>query len=165
MGQLRIALAVAALVAALDQATKAWALRRLTPGSCGVAECIDVIGSLRFHLHFNPGASFGSGVGLGRWFGVLAIGMGVWLMWLAARSEGVLGTVLLGLVLGGAMGNLVDRVTRAEDGWFTGSVVDFIDLQWWPIFNVADMAIVGGVCGLVLYYWRLGAPEKASATQ
>ena len=48
----------------------------------------------------------------------------------------------VGLVIGGSVGNVVDRLFR-NDGWFDGAVVDFIDLQWWPIFNVADIGIVG----------------------
>ena len=53
-------------------------------------------------------------------------------------------------MIGGAIGNLVDRLFRG-DGWLARPVVDFIDLQWWPIFNVADMAIVvGGVLLLVI---------------
>ena len=53
--------------------------------------------------------------------------------------------VAVGLVIGGSIGNVLDRLFRGE-GWLRGQVVDFIDLQWWPIFNVADMAIVvGGV--------------------
>ena len=52
----------------------------------------------------------------------------------------------LGLVLGGALGNLVDRAFREGSGFLGGAVVDFIDLQWWPVFNVADTAVsVGGV--------------------
>jgi signal peptidase II len=52
----------------------------------------------------------------------------------------------LGLVLGGALGNLADRVFRDGSGFLGGAVIDFIDLQWWPVFNVADIAVtVGGV--------------------
>jgi signal peptidase II len=57
-----------------------------------------------------------------------------------------LGVLSLGLVLGGAFGNLVDRLFRDGSGFLGGAVIDFIDLQWWPIFNVADMAVsIGGV--------------------
>jgi signal peptidase II len=56
------------------------------------------------------------------------------------------GAVAVGLVLGGALGNLVDRVLRDGSGFLGGAVVDFIDAQWWPVFNVADIAVsVGGV--------------------
>lgn len=136
---------VAAVVVAVDQATKQWAVGRLSAGPCTPETCIDVVGSLRFHLHFNTGASFSTGEGLGRWFGVVAIIMSGFLLRLAYRSSFRWSTVLVGLVLGGAVGNLIDRVVRAEDGLLTGAVIDFIDVQWWPIFNVADAAIVCGV--------------------
>ena len=61
----------------------------------------------------------------------------------AFRHTNVLTAVALGLVLGGAVGNLTDRLTRGED-FFSGRVVDFIDLQIWPVFNIADTAIVVG---------------------
>jgi len=56
--------------------------------------------------------------------------------------------VALGLVLGGAFGNLIDRLCR-DPGFLRGAVVDFIDLQWWPVFNVADASVVGGAVLLV----------------
>ena len=58
----------------------------------------------------------------------------------------------LGLVRGGAGGNLVDRALRTP-GWGRGAVVDFIDLQFWPVFNIADMAIVIGVLLLSVTMW------------
>jgi signal peptidase II len=57
--------------------------------------------------------------------------------------------VVLGLVCGGALGNVVDRLFR-EDGWMRGGVVDFIDLQWFPVFNLADSAITLGAVAIVL---------------
>jgi signal peptidase II len=61
------------------------------------------------------------------------------------------GAVAIGLILGGALGNLLDRTFREGDGLLGGHVVDFVDLQWWPVFNVADAAVsVGGVL-LVLH--------------
>ena len=57
----------------------------------------------------------------------------------------------LGLVAGGALGNLGDRAFRSGDGFMGGAVVDFVDLQWWPVFNVADMALVCGVVLLLLW--------------
>jgi signal peptidase II len=58
--------------------------------------------------------------------------------------------VAVGLVVGGAAGNILDRLFRSGDGFLKGEVVDFIDLQWWPVFNVADAAVViGGILLLV----------------
>jgi signal peptidase II len=60
------------------------------------------------------------------------------------RTSSPLYTPAVGLIIGGAVGNIVDRLFRSP-GWFRGGVVDFIDVQWWPIFNVADIAVtVGG---------------------
>jgi signal peptidase II len=61
------------------------------------------------------------------------------------------GAVVLGLVLGGAVGNVADRVFRDGNGFLGGAVVDFIDFQWWPVFNLADAAIVAGA--LLLAGW------------
>jgi signal peptidase II len=65
------------------------------------------------------------------------------------RQTSPYGTIAVGLVIGGAAGNVIDRLFRSP-GWLRGAVIDFIDLQWWPIFNVADMAITVG--GLLLVF-------------
>jgi signal peptidase II len=72
------------------------------------------------------------------------------------------GAVALGMVLGGAIGNQLDRLLRAgSDGLLGGCVVDFIDVQWWPIFNIADMGIVLGAILLVAVSWTEGNREPA----
>ncbi|MFV0258438.1 MAG: signal peptidase II [Acidimicrobiales bacterium] len=141
------ALAVAVAVVVVDRATKVWAENRLTDGPCRIDTdaCIDVIGSLRFHLVENRGAAFSTGVGLGPVFAVIAIGMTGYLLHLAARRTDRWGPIVLGAIVGGAVGNLIDRIVRAESGPLTGPVIDFIDVQWWPVFNVADIAVVVGV--------------------
>ena len=77
---------------------------------------------------------------------LLFVAVVAWASWGGRRLS--LSPVLLGMVLGGAVGNLADRVARAGDGFLGGAVVDFIDLQWWPVFNAADSAIV--VAGVIL---------------
>jgi signal peptidase II len=67
--------------------------------------------------------------------------------------------VAIGMVSGGALGNLIDRAFREGDGLLGGGVVDFIDLQWWPVFNVADAAIVVGALLLFGTQWRDGDEE------
>lgn len=137
---------VALAVYALDQASKSWAVHRLSDGST-----IDLVGSLRFNLAFNSGAAFSRGTGFGPLIALLAISIVVVLVWTSRSSTGRLTSVAIGLVLGGAIGNLSDRLLREGPGGFLGgSVVDFIDLQWWPIFNVADSAVVVGGLLLVL---------------
>ncbi len=149
---LPLALAVALVTIGADRATKVWAERRLVAGPCrpGGRECIDLVGSLRLHLIYNPGAAFSKGIGIGPLFGVVAAVMAVILLRLAATSTDRVRVVLFGLIAGGAVGNLIDRVVRAESGFLSGSVIDFIDAQWWPVFNVADAAVVCGVIAFVI---------------
>ncbi len=138
--------AVGLVVLVLDQASKSWALSALDGG-----RIIDVVGSLRFELAFNTGASFGmgSGRGIGPWVTVIAMGM-VLALALGSTSRTTLGAVAAGLIGGGAVGNLIDRAVRGDQGFMHGAVVDFIDLQWWPVFNVADMGVVVGAILLVV---------------
>ncbi len=153
-GGLRWALPMVVAVAVVDQLTKQWALDRLAPGSCDVpGACIDLVAGARFHLVFNTGAAFARGQGFGQILGVLVSIITVALLVAAARRTDRIGPALLGLVAGGAIGNLIDRVTRAEDGFLSGAVVDFVDLGWWPVFNVADAAVVCGVVGFVALAW------------
>lgn len=140
------ALAVIATIVLADQLTKSWAVNRLTRESCSVPDaCIDLVGSLRFRLSFNPGAAFSSFTGGGPVLGVIAFFMTIYLVYLSVTAADALLRWVFPVVGGGAIGNLWDRVFRADDGFLSGKVVDFIDLQFWPIFNVADMAVVGGV--------------------
>jgi signal peptidase II len=132
---------VAATVVLVDQLSKAWALNALEGG-----RVIDVVWTLRFNLAFNSGMAFSQAQGAGPILGVIALVVIVVLLVSVGRSGGRLGAVATGLVIGGALGNVIDRLFRSGSGFLRGEVVDFIDLQWWPVFNVADMAItVGGV--------------------
>jgi signal peptidase II len=147
----RVPLLIAAAVVALDQLTKHWALNALDDD-----HVIDVVGSLRFNLAFNKGMAFSSGDWLGPVIPFLAIGVAVFLLVSVKRSGATRWfATAVGLVIGGSVGNVVDRLFR-NDGWFDGAVVDFIDLQWWPIFNVADIGIVIG--GGILLVLTLRAP-------
>jgi signal peptidase II len=132
-----------ALVIAADQIAKAAIERNLTIG-----EQVDVLGPLGLTLSHNRGVAFGLAWGGGALliaFTVLALGFVAYLfsrnparpwMWIA-----------VGLVAGGAIGNLVDRVRQ-------GQVTDFVDLPSWPPFNLADVAITCGVLLLVFLYLR-----------
>ena len=138
-----VLLGVAAFVVAVDQLTKWWALEALDDKD------IDLVWTLRLHLVHNTGAAFGVGQGLETVIAVVALLFVIlvaWASWGGRRLS--LPPVLLGMILGGAVGNLADRAVRAGDGFLGGAVVDFIDLQWWPVFNAADSAIV--VAGVVL---------------
>lgn len=152
--------AVAVGLFVLDQASKQWALSRLSGG-----RIVEVVGSLQFALTWNTGASFsvGSDLELGPYIAVLALVVVGWLL-LSGHTASKLGAVAAGMVAGGAVGNLADRAFRsgpagADAGFMGGAVVDFIDLQWWPIFNVADMGVVGGALLLVVASIVHGDPK------
>jgi signal peptidase II len=136
--------AVAAGVVVLDQLTKQWALDALADGP------IDVVGSLRFNLSFNSGTAFSIGQGRGGLISLAGLVVVALLLRGVLRWPGRLPAVAAGLVAGGAIGNLLDRLLREGDGLLGGRVVDFVDLQWWPIFNVADVAICTGAALLAV---------------
>lgn len=135
-----------AVVIIVDQLTKAWA-RTLD-------EPIDLIGSLRFNLAFNSGAAFSRFEGWGSVIGVVGVIIVAVLLRTSRSVANRAGAVCLGLVIGGALGNLIDRVVQPGAGLFGGKVTDFIDVQWWPIFNVADIALTCGGLALVLVGMR-----------
>ncbi len=147
---------IASVVLVLDQGTKAWALAGLTPG-----QPVDLVGSaIRLNLIRNPGAAFSLGDG-STW--VLTLVSLVILGWVVAGARKVGNrpwAIALGLLLGGAIGNLVDRLVR-EPGPGRGHVVDFIDYFGWFVGNVADVAIVVAAAVVMLLAARgtsLGRP-------
>ncbi len=142
---------IAIVIVVVDQLTKAWALSALDDRD------IDVFWTLRFHLTRNSGMAFSRGDGLGPVIGVVALIVVAVLLVSLRRQAGAAGAIAVGLVIGGASGNVVDRLFRSP-GWLRGAVVDFIDLQWWPIFNVADMAITIG--GLLLVFGSFTAAQR-----
>ena len=149
---MRVMLPVALAVVVLDQLTKWWALERLA------TENIDVFWTLRFNLVFNSGSAFSLGQGLGPVLGVLAVVVVVALVRVGRLVSNLPTAIALGMVLGGAVGNLADRLFRSDgEGFLGGHVVDFIDFQWWPVFNVADIGIVVGGLLLVLVAMRVPA--------
>ncbi|HXH56437.1 signal peptidase II [Iamia sp.] len=142
---------VAAVIIVVDQLSKHWALRRL-----GDFSTIEVVGSLQLRLTWNTGTAFslGDDLNLGPIIAVLALLVVGWLLW-SGHSARRPGAVAAGLVAGGAVGNLIDRALRSGPngqpvGFMGGAVVDFVDLQWWPVFNVADAGIVVGAFLLVV---------------
>lgn len=131
---------------ALDQATKELALRELADGP---VELIDGVLSLR--LTFNPGGAFGLLPGLPGFFLIATVVViGAILLWARGLEDGRW-ALPLGLILGGGVGNLCDRLFRE----FEGRVVDFVDLSFWPVFNVADAAITVGVVMVLFFGARL----------
>lgn len=139
-----LSLLIAAVVVVVDQLTKHWAVNALSD-----RESRHVIWKLHWNLAFNSGMAFSRAQGIGPYIGALALVVVVAMVLSLRRSKGLGSSVAVGLVVGGAIGNIVDRLFRG-DGWLHGSVVDFIDLEFWPIFNVADMGVsIGGVLILI----------------
>lgn len=152
----RVTALLAVAVIALDQVTKHWAVTTL-PGQPPQ----HVVWTLQWNLTYNTGMAFSSGKGLGPLIAVVAIVVAAGLLLSIHRVPSTTARVAAGFVAGGALGNVVDRLFRG-DRWLRGGVVDFIDLQWFPIFNVADMAV--NVGGALFVLWSLfGAHESRSA--
>lgn len=140
-------LAVFIVTIAVDQATKEWALRALDePG-----EVIEVLGPLQWNLVRNYGASFSVGEGGGPIISVIAVVVAAAMIWFGRRQIQLHRQVLYGLIAGGAIGNVIDRAFRRlpGEGFLEGGVVDFVDVQFWPVWNVADMAVVCSAIVLV----------------
>ncbi|MDY6084802.1 MAG: signal peptidase II [Dialister sp.] len=140
-----ITIATAVFICLLDQAVK-W----LVQTSMVLGESVPIFPHI-FHLTYiiNPGAAFGI-LADQQWFflGIVGVLLVVFFM-LRSRipSRPVYFPVAVGMLLGGALGNAIDRV-RIQ------GVVDFFDFRIWPIFNVADVAICLGVGLIAFYYWR-----------
>ena len=135
--------AVAALVVLGDQLTKQWALSALADGP------IDLVGSLRLKLVFNDSAAFSIGGGNTTVIALIGVVVAGLIVRLGLKAERRPWAVGMGIVLGGALGNLADRAFRAGDGFLGGRVVDMVDLQWWPVFNLADAALWVGIAVLL----------------
>jgi len=144
-GALLFGVLVALAVIVLDQLSKLWIFNHFVPG-----ESVAVTPFFNLVLVFNPGAAFSflaDHTGWQRWFfSVIALSISGWILWqLRSAKPGTGFSVALALIMGGALGNLIDRL------WL-GMVIDFIDVHaggWhWPAFNVADSAVC---VGAVLY--------------
>jgi signal peptidase II len=143
-----VLIAVAAFVLAADIVTKAIVVAHLRPD-----QPVHLLGNvLELWLTRNPGAAFSVGTGETAVFTVIAFGVIVYIARTARKLYSVGWAIALGLLLGGAMGNLGDRIFRAP-GLFRGYVVDWIGVvpRYYPIFNLADSAIVcGGILMVIL---------------
>lgn len=140
---------VAIAVVVIDQLTKWWAVERLA-GHDPITLVGDLL-SLRFVL--NPGAALGTAAGYTIVLSVVAIAVTVVLVVIAPRLRDVGWAVGLGLFLGGAVGNLIDRLFR-EPAFLEGHVVDFIDYAGFFVGNVADIALTVAAVVIILRSWR-----------
>lgn len=146
---------IAGLVVGLDQATKAWVRALLLPGQSLLEEW-----PIRLTYVTNTGGAFGLFPDQ-RLFLIVTAAIGVLAIFLYFRfppAESSLLTLGLGLQLGGAVGNLADRIRL-------GHVTDFIDLRFWPVFNLADSSIVVGVTVLAFFLFLTGRQEDIPAQQ
>ena len=138
--------AVASTVYVLDVVTKVLAVDRLSDRTP-----VELLGGLlTLRLVRNPGAAFGLAEGMTVAFTLVAVVVVVAIVRIARRLRSLPWALALGMLLGGALGNLTDRLLRSP-GPLRGHVVDFLELPRWPVFNVADSAIVcGGVLMVLL---------------
>lgn len=136
----------------LDQVTKWLALNLLDRG-----DPVPVLWLLQFNLTGNTGAAFSLGSDLGPFIAIAAVVVLILLASMGRSLQRPASLIAMGAVLGGAVANLADRLFRSTEGFMSGAVVDFIDLQKWPIFNVADMGVVLGAIALVL--WGATEPD------
>jgi signal peptidase II len=151
---LGIVIGVATTVVLVDQVTKSWAVSALQD------RVVHVVWTLRLALTQNTGSAFSMATGSGPVIAVVALVVVGILLWTGRSVTTRSGAIALGLIAGGAIGNLADRVFRGA-GFLRGGVVDFIDLQWWPVFNVADAAIVVGAILLLVLTWLDSSPRDA----
>jgi signal peptidase II len=143
--RLRLLVSVAVVVLALDVVTKVLAVKLLPPG-----QPVSIIGdTVTWTLVRNSGAAFSMATGYTWVLTLIATGVVFGIFWMGRRLVSPWWALGLGMILGGAMGNLVDRFFRAP-GPLRGHVVDFLSVGWWPVFNVADPAVVGGAILLVV---------------
>ena len=139
-----IVLIVAATVVCVDQVTKTLAVDHLAGGP------VHVIGPFSFALAYNSGIAFSLFAGVGLPIVLLALSLVGLVIWFARGTPSRTGSVAIGLVAGGAVGNLSDRLFR-NDG---GAVIDFIHTGFWPTFNVADASVVCGCALLAIFFLR-----------
>jgi signal peptidase II len=151
----RAAWVVAALIAivAIDQLTKAWAVSALAHGSKHLVGDVVV-----FDLARNSGSAFSRFQGYTPVLAVLAIVITVFLARSLRQTTDRWTLIGLVLVLGGALGNLTDRLARSP-GFLRGHVVDFVAIGWWPVFNFADSCITIGA--IILVVRTVFAPSSA----
>ncbi|MGV9668330.1 signal peptidase II [Nocardia niigatensis] len=140
--RLPVLLVIAAVLLGLDLLTKTIVVATMTPG-----RPIDLIGdTVRLTLVRNPGAAFSMATGMTWLLTLVAAAVVIGVIRIGRTLRSLPWAIGLGMVLGGALGNLIDRLFRAP-GPLQGHVVDFVAVGWWPVFNVADSSIV---CGAIL---------------
>ena len=145
----------AALVLVLDQLTK-----HLVVTNLAGRPPVDLIGEVvQLRYTTNSGGAFSLLTGAPLFFGITAIVIVGGIIYASRRAQPLSLLVVLGLVLGGALGNLTDRLLRGE-GLLRGEVVDFVKVGWWPVFNVADSCVVVGGILLAVFLGRAESEQR-----
>ncbi len=163
--------AAAALLLLVDQLSKSWAVSSLCSIGRAQAGCrpnVEVGLGLELRLAFNQGMAFSQFSDSGPVIGAIALAIVGMLVWFSRHLKGLWPRIVVGIVIGGALGNLADRLFRSPapgnpEGFMRGAVVDFFWTSWWPTFNVADAAVVVGGLILAVVAWRMPDPQEADA--
>lgn len=138
----RMLVVIAFVVLAFDLATKIAVVQWISPG-----RPVEIFGDVvTLRLVRNPGAAFSMATGMTWLLTIVAVCVVIGVIRIGRTLRSPWWALGLGLVLGGALGNLIDRFFRSP-GPLQGHVVDFVSVGWWPVFNVADSSIV---CGAIL---------------
>ena len=149
--------AMAAGIVVLDQLTKVWAVAVMQPRIADGEGPIYLLGPLlRLTYTENSGAAFGFGAGYTWVFTIVAVVVGIVIVRFSRTITSMPWAIALGGLLGGLLGNLIDRLTRPPSPGM-GTVVDFIGLPNFPIFNIADMSITFSAIAMIYLAWR-GVP-------
>ncbi len=146
-----LAYTIAGVIVASDMLTKRWAASSFRDEPQTI-----IPGVLTFRFTENPGAAFSMFQNAGPFLGVAAvIAVGV-IGASLARSRPTHEAVAFGMIIGGALGNLIDRIARGE-GFLDGKVIDWVQLPNFPTFNVADSSVTVAVAVLLIGSWRSGS--------
>ena len=151
--------AIAGVVSVLDQLTKWWAIEALADPP----RVIDLFWTLRFNLLYNRGTAFSLTDDSGPIVSVIAVIVVVFILRSGRQQRSPWVLLSYGLVVGGTVGNLVDRVFREGGGLLRGGVVDFVDPQWFPVFNLADAALTVGIVVLLFAGFLTDAFDEVDA--
>jgi len=150
-----VSIAVAIVIA--DLLTKRYAAVNFVE-----ADVVVIPGFLTFTFVENPGAAFSLLQNSGPFLGVAAIVITGFILWVLRVERPTLERVAFGLIIGGALGNVVDRIARG-DGFLDGKVIDWIDMWWIPTFNLADASVTVAVGLLLIGAWLTGQNRKTSS--
>ena len=148
---------VAALTWGLDLSAKIWAVNNLS-----ARNPVEILGSLfQLTLVRNPGAAFGFATGATVVLTGVAIAAVIVIVYYSSKITSLGWATVLGLLLGGVLGNLTDRLFRSP-GFFKGEVIDWLEITNWPVFNLADSAIViAAFLAIVLTIRNIGPIDAA----